>query len=45
MLEQIILLCKNDKSSLRYVGETDFKMIHILVYIHPHSLGDVIEQV
>ena len=33
MLEQIILLCKNNESSLRNAGEMGCKIIRILVYI------------
>jgi len=40
-LEQIILLCKNNTSFLRNVGEMSFKMIYILVYIPFHSLGEM----
>jgi hypothetical protein len=41
MLEQIILLCRNDKSSRRNAGEIGFKMIHILAYILLHCLGEM----
>jgi len=44
-LQQIILLFKNDKSSLRNAGEIGFKMIHIFVYIPLHSLGEMNVQV
>jgi len=45
MLEQIILLCKNNEYPLRNSGEMGFKMINILVYIHLLSLGEINVQI